>query len=76
MHADRFVGRHTMMNSLDDAFCKFKPITFVMESLSTITTQNIVNFTISEFEDGFVGDHHEYKIVLEAVSNVNRNIPP
>ena len=67
MHGDRFVGRHTMMNSFNDAFCNFKAITFVVESLSTITTLNRVDFTISEFEDGFVGDHHEYEIVLEAI---------
>ena len=68
MHSERFVGRETMMNSFHDAFCKFNQVTLVVESLSITTLLNTVQFTIHEFEDGYIGDHHEYEIILEAIT--------
>ena len=65
-HGQRYVGRKNMMNSFKDNFSQFKTITLTINRESIDPTNNSVDFTIQEFEDGYIGSYHSYTLVLEA----------
>ena len=67
-HAQRYVGRKNMMNSFKDNFSEFKTLTLTINRESIDPTNNSVNFTIQEFEDGYIGSYHSYTITLEAIN--------
>ena len=67
-HAQRYVGRKNMMNSFIDTFTQFKPLTLTINRNSIDPTNNSVDFTIQEFEDGYIGSYHSYTITLEAIN--------
>ena len=67
-HAQRYVGRKNMMNSFKDNFSEFKTLTSTINRESIDPTNNSVDFTIQEFEDGYIGSYHSYTITLEAIN--------
>ena len=67
-HAQRYVGRKNMMNSFKDTFTQFKTLTLTINRNSIDPTNNSVDFTIQEFEDGYIGSYHSYTITLEAIN--------
>ena len=67
-HAQRYVGRKNMMNSFKDNFSEFKTLTLTINRESIDPTNNSVDFTIQEFEDGYIGSYHSYTITLEAIN--------